>query len=342
MIFELIATGLLAYGVSTSSVNASNDYRSVDNNASYGQTLEVTPYNQLVNGIYNFRDSFDFSIFDIRDIGSNIIVFDNDENLLVPFTFDANNEPAYYLSSITYSVGDEVELTTNNVYVSFDYYDSQHNFDSVEVDIYSTDTLSSVSRLASVRTLMFYVINGVNLNQQDYKVFNMLFTRDDNTYMRSYSGYFTFTNGGVLLNSNNYVIFGTNTLSNQISFIFDFYSENNSYITSIQRLTYDVYGQKYQVSNFYINQRSSNLVYFDNVKMSISTYTALNGTLGVFTYIPTGESSSFEDLLFTIADTPIYFISRLLDFEMFGMNLYIALSGLLTLLVVIFIIRKIW
>lgn len=347
MIFELIATGLLAYGVSISSLNVNNGnhYDSNDNHISesikpkYASNLS----NQLVSGIYNFRDSFDFGIFDIRDIGGNTIIFDNDYNFLVPFTYDANNEPTYYLKTFTYYVGDEEEVTTNYIYVSFQLYDIDTNELSLDVDIYSTDTLASVQRLEEVRTLMFYVINGVNLNPQDYKVFNFLFTHDDNTFMRSYIGYYSFINNGILFNGNHYNIFGTSTIGNSISFTFDFYSIDGYSINSIERLTYDVLGQNYTISSFIIPKRPSNFVYFDNVKMSISTYTALNGTLGSFSYMPsTSQPTSFEDLLFGIADSNLYFIASLFNFEMFGMNLYIALSGLLTLVIVIFIIRKIW
>lgn len=345
MFANLILSGLLAYGVSTFCFNVNNDYSKNYNHKDNANFLvqAQTPTNQLVSGIYNFRDSFDFSIFDMRDIGGSYIVFDEDDNFLVPFSYDSDNRPAYYLESITYFIGNEIELTANNISVIFELYDSDSNHLTLDVDIYATDTLASVSRLENVRTLMFYVINGINLYPQEYKVFNFLFTHDDNTFMRSYSGYYSFINGGVLANNNNYNIFGTATFGNSISFTFDFYSINNSFITNIERLTYDVLGRNYSVSNLVINRRPANFVYFDNVKMSISTYTALNGTLGTFSYVPSSTpDTSFEDLLFGIADSNLYYIVSLFNFEMFGMNLYIALSGLLTLVIVIVIIRKIW
>lgn len=77
--------------------------------------------------------------------------------------------------------------------------------------------------------------------------------------------------------------------------------------------------------------------------MQADTYNELS-QIGVFSYVRDTQydDTDFHDLLFTIMDTPIYFFSRLFDFQFFGVNLYIALSGLITLAIVVIIIRKIW
>lgn len=55
----------------------------------------------------------------------------------------------------------------------------------------------------------------------------------------------------------------------------------------------------------------------------------------------TQSTSRFADLLFTIADTPIYYLKSLFNFELFGINVAIAIMSLLSISIAVYIVKKV-
>lgn len=53
-----------------------------------------------------------------------------------------------------------------------------------------------------------------------------------------------------------------------------------------------------------------------------------------------GSDNTFVGMIFAIADIPIHIISSIFGFELFGINLFVALCSILSLLMVIWVIRK--
>lgn len=338
----LFFVSLLTYGCTTNSGNFNNVNRNDSNDSYVPRLSEVQRANNVnsINGVYNWKNSFDFSDIDER-YSDLAIYFTDNENFshVAPLSF-GNGEDMYFILSISFEVeyvGSTSEVV--GVYVGIDYFDDSYDEHFKGFTLDQDDTLSDI---VGYTALMFNCVSSFYLDSNTKVIFDHIFTSQDNEAVTSYTGFYTFLNNGYLLGTPNYNLFGTITYSNLIYFAYNFYSSNSININGIEVLRYNIIDSSYTASTFYLAERTSNLVYFDHVKMSRGDFTALNGSLGVFAYVNDSTPSSFEDLLFGIADSNIYMLSSLLNFEMFGMNLYIALAGLITLLVVIFIIRKIW
>ena len=74
---------------------------------------------------------------------------------------------------------------------------------------------------------------------------------------------------------------------------------------------------------------------------SNSIYNML-GTKGTFSYVQPQLPSdfSFRDFFFGIADTPLYYAWSLLNWDLFGLNLFVDFCGLCTLALIVFVIKK--
>ena len=92
----------------------------------------------------------------------------------------------------------------------------------------------------------------------------------------------------------------------------------------------------YQGNWLYDNFRQ---VYFSESKCTLNQFTWL-GANGSFVYIGDTEVYTFKDLMFSVADAPIKTLSGLLSFEVFGVNLFIAICSVITLALVIWVVKK--
>ena len=306
-----------------------------DNNISRVNEVErsVNSIHTIVGG-YNFKDTFTLDILDFPEgYTGKVYYFDNTEReRSCPFNYDGGFG---FLKSIQINYSSLI----SGAYLILNYYDINNTDYMVDFRVYNT--LSNLNE--EYQTIFFHVINSVYFEDNDYALFNAIFTHDDNAYVKTYNGYFTFLNGGYILDDTRLNIFGSTTWNNSLSYTFNLYSDNDVYINSYERLIYDVQNSKYVVQSDYLRSNNDNpYIYFNGVKLTYDSFNAINNHLGVFTFVPSTDTSDFEDLLFSIADTPLYFIVSLFNFEMLGINLYIALAGLLTLVIVIVIIRKIW
>lgn len=337
MLFQLIATGLLAYGVATSSVNVNNGYSNNNSNFNIDNSLNAlneVSYGNLI-GSYNFKEFFDFSNID-RRVSDVFVYFTDSYELIAPFSYGSF---VGYLNYISFEVDyfADTDFATS-IFVYFEYFDPTNNaINNINLTI---DNLDSVTDLGAYGYVMFSVFNSIIVDVDTLLIFDSLFTHEDNTYITSYTGYYSRLSGGALLSNQQYVILGNLTIDNRLVYDLVFYSNNNTNINSMSYAIWDVANSK--ITQVGINGLNFNYIYMSNVKMSRSTFNTLNGSIGVFQYIAPVEPSNFEDLLFGIADSQLYFLASLLNFDMLGINLYIALSGLITLGIVIFIIRKIW
>lgn len=53
------------------------------------------------------------------------------------------------------------------------------------------------------------------------------------------------------------------------------------------------------------------------------------------------SASNFADLLLTVADTPIYYLKSLFNFELFGVNVAVAVLSLVTISVALYVVKKV-
>ena len=309
------------------------------------QNISYAYQSQRIYGSYNWRDSFDFSDFIGGDYdGTYVIDFEpnylEDYRFLNPLWIDSTQ---YYCRRIEFSYTNdycEVALfsyTRDDFKFTFPFL-IDDGISISQISYEGTGTAPGFDVILNVREAYYTDSTTVD-------IFNAIFTHDDNAYTYTYSGYYNFNSNlssivsavGVYgyLNFNNYIYFGfTNKFYSSVSvsdLYFEYYKD--------EAFEFDYYPYSLPFDN---NTVLSKNILMSGCKMSIDTYTRLSNR-GIFAYQrdTTYDDTDFEGLLFTIADTPVYFLSQFLNFELFGMNLFLALSGLITLIIVIFILRKV-
>lgn len=334
MIKTLFATALLSFSVGAKSI----DHR------------EAATNNRLtINGCYNFKDVID-DLSSIDD-GRYEIVFENyvnnvSQNLqIVPIHRSSETSTIWYCDSIQFDKSDyNVELTFH-VYN----YAYSHGVDWI-YNFNSGDDISDFS--SSSYDLIFEVRQSYVLLDEETQLFNALFTSEDNIYTISYSGFYSFRNNLSTMN-NKFAVFGYSIFNQQTySFMFNYGDGVHTDTASgIYMSYYSLYDENYSNYEGYAiesfafplnrNYVESSQILFNNVKMSQTSYQRL-ASYGAFAYVrdTSYDDADWKDLLFSVVDSPIYMISRLLNFEIFGINLYIALAGLLTIVVIVFCVRK--
>lgn len=329
MFKSLIATALLSFSVGAKSI----DHQEA---ATSSQTI-------YVNGSYNFQQIYDFDNddFDLSDFN---IVFDDISDFKSysnPISYyDNNTSHFYYLSSINFNTntGDRgLMILTFNIY-------DVYSTDSFSVRIYDGDYVYDVD--SDYADMIINFRNTYILTGDEAKLFNIFFTKEDNDLTTTYNGYYSFNNNISSIN-NWYFISGAFSFNNRVYNIFTNKGDGvvGSSPYAICGSYFNIEQQQYYMQSFGLpfdrNYVSSNNVLMSNAKMSKASYNILTN-YGVFAYQheSTYDDADWKDLLFSVVDSPIYMISRLLNFELFGINLYIALAGLLTIVIIVFCVRK--
>lgn len=326
MIKTLFATALLSFSVGAKSI----DYRDV---ASTNQTI-------YVNGSYNLRDSFSFDNDDF-DIASYTITFEDitdTKSWLNPMSFSDSGSHFYYLSSLVFNTNNR-----NITGITFNKYDV-YSIDSFSFTISDGFDISDVDQDYSDVIINFrntYILTG-----DEAKLFDIFFTKEDNILTTTYNGYYSFNNNISSIN-NWYFISGAISFNNRVYNVFTNKGDGvvGSSATAICGSYFNIELQQYYMQSFGLpfdrNYVSSNNVLMSNAKMTKASYNILTN-YGVFAYQhdSTYDDADWKDLLFSVMDSPIYMISRLLNFQLFGINLYIALAGLLTIVIIVFCVRK--
>lgn len=87
------------------------------------------------------------------------------------------------------------------------------------------------------------------------------------------------------------------------------------------------------------NNNNYQVLQFRNAEMSPEDVAYLTN-FGYFTSVPTFEQYDFKDLLYTTADVPFKYLSNIFSFELFGINLFTALTGIASLALLIIIIKR--
>lgn len=323
MLKTLFATSLLLFSCSSGSLK--HDVLDQPYQSNKRELLG----NSLISGGYNWRNSFvepesyeneSFSIY--FDLGQSS-----------PYANCVSNKFAYinklefnYISS-----GDYYQIV-------FYYYPSGNHIDDISsftFGLYMDEEINDVT--SNYRDLIFYNRGTFYVTDNQFKIFNSYFTSQDNIFVTTYNGYYSFD-------------YSVNTFTQffQIYGIIygDLYYYSMSNVTTAEGNTqlnatlYSFENQYYYTNLIFKNGLPQNLN-FTGVKMTRSTYSYL-GQIGVFNYVrdTTHDNDTFKDLLFGVMDSPLYFIHMLLNFELFGTSVYIAFASLLTVLLAILFIRK--
>ena len=336
MIKTLFATALLSFSVGSQSL----DHQEA-----------TTPTNRItINGSYNFKDVID-DLTRIHD-GVYDIVFENyvdgvSQNLqIVPIHRSSEASTIWYCDSIQFDKDDYHIDVTFRVY--------NYAYAHGVVWSYSIDSLDDISNLSSSDfDLIFEVRQSYVLLDETALLFNALFTQEDNVYTTTYNGYYSFRNNISTMNYK-FAVFGYYAFNQQTySFMFNYgdgvHTDTSSgvymsyYALFNDSGTYYYEGFAIESYSFPLNTSSikNSQILFNNVKMSKTSYTRLS-SYGVFAYVrdTTYDDADWQDLLFSVMDSPIYMINRLLSFEIFGLNLFVALAGLLTICALLVLIKR--
>lgn len=218
--------------------------------------------------------------------------------------------------------------------ISFDL--SFYESDSFYCSIYVNDYFQDIGSLGGfdLSYIACYFIRYINVDSDTLALFNTLFSRTFNEHFVTYTGWYSFNTSGFVhqlglstivgsLSANN-TLFMSMSVSNYASLTVYFNSPMNTY----DLIENDVF------------QSSNTRVYMSNVLITDLDFVKISA-IGSFTYIPSSDGYTLSDLFFDIADTPIYFITSLFSFELFGIQFYIAFMGLVTILAMVFIIKKV-
>lgn len=297
------------------------------------QPKRVDDVSYTIYGVYNFCETFDFT-----KLGYSSYQFDvmfeapTDLAYTTPITF--NNDYAsdnFYLAGITIHAYDIIDLD-----VTFYYYDSYLTQYTESITIERGDDFQDFN----IKALMFYCHRPIILHDDDAIIFSNIFTTEDNSLVTSYTGYYSFVSSSTT--ANHFFVFGSCLFNNQMYYGFTSHGVES---TKVNFYYYDV-------NEFYYTMRSYQLplvggdisnrnILCTNCKMSVDSKTRLSN-IGIFSYVrdTSYDDTDFKDLMFSVMDSPIYMLSRLLGFELFGVNLYIALASLLTIVALLVLIRK--
>lgn len=333
MINEIIATILLSGSIGSKTIPVTVPVHSepiVQRNDSTEFTKNVQ-----IHGVYNFRTNPSFSY--PQQYYSHRFIFEEtgDSGVgthyknLVPFTLNNNSNGYYFLRYI--------DMEYDDGYTTFDFYCYDGQEDLFTFSTAWVNTLENVT----YRSLMFQVLTDIYIGGVDGWFFDNFFTLEDNPYVTSYTGYYSLQVG---LNeiSSSFITFGNMMFNNQLG-----YGLTNKGISSgmLGFFQYDLETGYYSYSlyslplNLY--SATGNNMMFTNVKMSNQTRTVLE-SVGIFAYVKDSsmDNTTFGDMIYSVVDSPIYMLYRMLNFDLFGVNLFLALTAMLTLVVVIFCIKK--
>lgn len=324
MFKTLISTFLLCSAVGTGAIKV---------NPNKSSTLHT------LNGTYVFRDNFDYEVIEDFD---NYEIDDTTGSYQFSFS-DLSNRPYclyyYYVNGgyqYQYDWVDNINVTVNgvvNIAVAFGRSETTQN--------YSFDWDESLAYDSPMWIREFQIFFNVefSMSEDSYQLFNAIFTNSGNAYNHFYNGYYTFTTSNVS-SKQPFVVLGNNLYDNRLGFLLthDRLSLSDVYVFSFTGVTAESSTQSYLIQNNQLVGKNfvllSNCLLNDNMKSRMLS-------CGVFSYVYDSTNYDFEDLMVSIADTPVHFLRSLFSFKLFGIELYIAFASVLTLVLIALVIKKI-
>lgn len=319
MIHEIIASLLLATSCGTPLI----------------RTTPLKANLSKISGIYNFRNSVDTTYLEkYRQSGAvtEYIYFDTsnitDKTMYIdPIRIDNEN---YYLSYMQLGYSG----LQSAVYIRMYYYDDEGTIDEFNVTYYESANIEYIA--SEMQDMYFYVRESILLDEMQSDLFKAVFTLDENEFTKNYSGYYQFNN--YLASGNyNYNMYGNVTIGQRM-----YYNSNlltNKVVTNTYNSQNGIY-ENYDIMLPFTNSGTPGQWYL-NVKMTEEDYTNWQ-RVGNFGYIPqvTPGEYTFSDLFFDLADTPIYFVYSIFNWELFGANLFLAFIGLTSFALILVLFRK--
>lgn len=311
MFKSLIATALLSASVGATPLQP----RMLNNIGYQGSFTTRMYYDSEYDEYAPYGEQWDFG-----DIGA------------IDYTFDTTSDIYYYDYTHGYYVKCMLLRITcdssKHVYVYYNDVVYSNTF-----SINSGDTYDDMSNNWCSFVLYFADVYNVPYNVS--KLFNVFFSTESNDYVKSYTGWYNFSDTfATTLPS--WTLMGNITANNSlvnnlIVSADDIYATYTS--SAVSGISIDMYERPNWVSK-------SRNVYLTNCLIPLSVRNRMV-LYGQFAYIPSGEVNDFQDLFYSIADTPIKLIYDMFNFELLGMGFASAIVSLLCLLVVVSVAKHV-
>lgn len=285
-----------------------------------------------INGYYNLKDEMSWP----NQSGTFSIVQESD-----------NIEAYVYVNARYYKINNlrlSYSFTnppTSSLSIAGNVYD-WYNDENINISYGASNTTGNYQELkyydsSNILGLILYFPSSFYYQSSRNNAFKDFFTRENNEFIESYSGYFSFA-----LNYTNSVIIdvrGSFLIDNNLYYeIYDYehdemwaryvsYNNENEITKNKCFMADDIAPQN---RNIYMNVPKIPKA----IKQQFETF-------GVFDYVEQHVPTSWYDMILSTMDAPIYYLTSMMNFELFGINLFMAFSSILTLVIIVAVIKKV-
>lgn len=285
--------------------------------------LRVNNY-QNIEGLYCLKD--ELGHMDVNNLSFEMehYVYSYDENYFIKMN---------YLSISQQLVNNQWYYSFRNAY--YDETDALIEEYQVQVTSQELEDASNKAHYYMIYVPTPYSIDAVNGN---YERFMQFYTNTTNNYMISINSWYSFNDA----TGSNYQIIGTFNANNTLYGLLDYLQNNKITFKNPNYLYPDrPAGNNYELYNNGFTTQNHN-VYMNVQMMPKYIYTEMINH-GVFQYIPYEQQVySFQDFFFGIVDAPLMYLYNLFSFDLFGLNVFIAFCGVITISLIIIVVKKVW
>ena len=287
-------------------------------------------FNDIYMGVYNAPNN---SILNYADVSSSYMLY------YAVFPSRILDVSITYTGRTNYSANDD--SYTYNFYVNADltltFADPQDDYNYDIMLVSSNEVMgyniSDFTTAIAKRTCVYFT-DSVYLNGFWKYVLNTFFSKVPNRYWTSYTGWYTFNN---VINNNTGVFVGSimanNTLYNGLA-----WSGGNYVVADLTSVSTNyIYKDLYTNGSWFLDSRR---VYLSGVLIPLDVYSQMSAN-GIFDFIPSVERYDLTELIFAVVDSPIKMLTDLFNVELLGVQFYVAFMGIVSIVLICFILRKI-
>lgn len=315
----------------------------------FGTPILKTPYKAnnegKVSNLYNLRDELDYSYFD--DFTEVYPI-----TLLIDKTYNETTENRRYTNPCWidnkvmyfYQLDADYSISGHALNMTLYFYNDEDTDYTISYEDYFWYDESDATALQDLpqylQELVIDIREPMYLSGIYYAYWYSIFTHSDNEFVTSYTGYYTFSNTRTAIDYRTVMLGSIMMFSSNVYGLYGEQQTGNN-TNRIKYLTYNSAYDKYGTGTRILPMTTENQWYISASKMPKSSYLRWS-SYGTFGYVPqtTPDSYSFKDLFFSFADTPIYFIYSLFNWQLFGANLFIAFIGLTSFALLLVLFRR--
>lgn len=289
----------------------------------------------VLEGAYCLRNNIDDNSFDYDDTTYDFYI-DQTQNIYIYFYIDNSNYYTYRISEIMQFK--MVDSDPSYFEFSFSQSDITRQYWFRYYFGGGNNEGTTSGNIEPYRTIVYFN-RPYYLDRDTKHRWDMYFTHEGNSYCSVYTGWYTMNNN-YIAPIRNYQIFGNFIVNNNLYTSLQYTSDRGgAFEALLDDFNNDFYSSIYiwRDNQYQINDK---LIYFTDVMIPQTTMINLRAN-GVFAYAYEPVNYTFGEMIFNIIDAPIYMLSQLFSFTLFGIEFYIAFIGIVTIILICFIVRKI-